>query len=64
MNLRPFSHHSKCFGRQMSFQYFTCLNINSSHILTIKGMDMRRIMFCLLKIHTDNDPLKSGQYRH
>ena len=60
----PFPYHSKHLGRQMPLQHLACLNINGGHIFTVKGMDMRRVMLRLLKIHTNNDPVESGQYRY
>ena len=46
---RPFPYHSKCLGRQMTFQYLACLNINGGHIFAVKGVDVRRVVLRLLK---------------
>ena len=62
VNRRPFTNHSKRLCRQMTFEHLARLDVNGGHILTVKGMDVRRIMLRLLEVHTNNDPVESGQY--
>ena len=49
---------------KVPFQNFPCLNTNRGHVFTINGVNVRRVMFWLLKIHTNDDPVESWQYWH
>ena len=59
MEADPFSYQFKSLMGQCALQDLSVGNRDRSHIIAIDGVDMRRVVFLLQKVHTDNDPVKS-----
>jgi hypothetical protein len=58
----PFDHETKCPWREVACEDSKGYYINQHLILSIKRMEMRRIV--VIEKHLDDDPIKSGNFRH
>lgn len=58
MDSYPFLDHIQYLWWQMTFQNFIFLDIYYSNILIVDCMDMWWVVFCLLKVHTDYNPIE------
>jgi hypothetical protein len=60
----PLAHERKRFSGQIPFEHIKCLNVNSAHVFAVNGMNMRRVMFALLKVHLDDQTVKTSNNGH
>ena len=64
VDVHPFPHHGKSFGRQMALQHFSRPNDDLGHVVAIQRVDVGRIVLRLLELHANHDHVESGQYWH